>query len=177
MATTKFDIPEDFPKQLRNFRETYDLSQARLAEMLGVATNYVGMLEAGTRRPSGRLYRAFEELRYRQFVSHDIEGLAAAAAAISEEKRAALQRGTHGQIADLIATPQTEPDMEVAAKLAERPADLCRKMADPELLQYHSEFLSQMVDESRQVFRATHATMLEAIANEFDARLRTARTT
>lgn len=65
MATTKFDIPKDFSVRLKTFREVHRYSQAKLAELLGVATNYVGMLEGGTRQPSGRLAKAFDEIQAR----------------------------------------------------------------------------------------------------------------
>ena len=80
MATTKFDIPNDFPLRLKAYRERASISQARLAELLGIATNYVGMLETGSRKPSGRLAQHFCHL----------EGLAS-----EPSKAAALAEAEH----------------------------------------------------------------------------------
>jgi transcriptional regulator with XRE-family HTH domain len=41
-----------FPRILRDLREKHDMSQARLARVIGVDHSYISRLESGQRRPS-----------------------------------------------------------------------------------------------------------------------------
>ena len=43
------------PKDIKNLREKYKISQAELGRLLGVAGNYIYMLEKGVREPSKSL--------------------------------------------------------------------------------------------------------------------------
>ena len=45
-------IPKDVGQRIKNFRERKNLTQARMAEMIGVSETYVGFIEQGVRNPS-----------------------------------------------------------------------------------------------------------------------------
>jgi transcriptional regulator with XRE-family HTH domain len=53
---------ENFPTRLKKVREALGMSQESLGERLGVAGNYVYMLEKGERNPSRKLESKFREL-------------------------------------------------------------------------------------------------------------------
>lgn len=177
MATTKFEIPKDFSEEIRSFRLHYRLTQAQVAERLGVATNYVGMLEAGVRQPSRRLYKSFkaEEKKVAEETRIVHEEDAAFARARAEQSWTENQSRQNGLIADIADAPTTPGEQAIIALVGEGPAGACRRMTDPELMEQHAEFLSEIVLEKRELFRQAHAEVLRAIAVEFDARLRSAK--
>lgn len=43
------------PKDIKNLRKKYKMTQAELGRLLGVAGNYIYMLEKGVREPSNTL--------------------------------------------------------------------------------------------------------------------------
>jgi DNA-binding transcriptional regulator YiaG len=43
------------PKDIKNFRKRFKLSQSKLASLLGVSRNYIYLLESGERIPSKTL--------------------------------------------------------------------------------------------------------------------------
>lgn len=53
--------PEDFAKQVREYREREGISQEELAKRLGMSRNYVSMIEGG-REPSDQVMRHFRLL-------------------------------------------------------------------------------------------------------------------
>ncbi len=48
------------PKDIRDFRKRFNLTQKELAELIGVTRNYVYLLERGVRKPGKTLQLFFE---------------------------------------------------------------------------------------------------------------------
>lgn len=53
---------DDLPSVLRDYRREYDLTQAQLAQRLGVSRVTLARVETGTRKPSAALLAALAEL-------------------------------------------------------------------------------------------------------------------
>lgn len=77
-------------------------------------------------------------------------------------------------IADLVSEPQRPEDERVMKQLSETSAGACSKMTQDELLETHSDFLSEIIREPKQLHRMGHATVLRAVVIELDQRLKTA---
>jgi transcriptional regulator with XRE-family HTH domain len=45
-------VPKNIGKQLQKFRKEKNISQVKMAEMIGVTPTYVGFIEQGKRNPS-----------------------------------------------------------------------------------------------------------------------------
>ena len=45
-------IPKDLGKKVQKFRQKKDISQVKMAEMIGVSPTYIGFIEQGVRNPS-----------------------------------------------------------------------------------------------------------------------------
>lgn len=56
------NIEATFPKRLKSWRTERDLSQERVAEMLGVSRSYLNQVEKGARSAGKRLLREFERV-------------------------------------------------------------------------------------------------------------------
>ena len=52
----------DFCSEIKAYRKRNQMTQEKLAEILGVQSKYISLLENGRRRPSGKLQRKLEEL-------------------------------------------------------------------------------------------------------------------
>ena len=55
-------VPDDFSQRVKNFRDTYDLTQAELAEMLGVSFASINRWENGQNRPRQLMWQRFLEV-------------------------------------------------------------------------------------------------------------------
>lgn len=160
-----------------------------IAAMAGIGEPYLSFLRRGKRKnPSAQLVQTLSEIlacdlhwlltgELNPRASYKlINGVAPPPdSALSVEQREALQRGQRGIIADIAGAPTAPSDQAVISIAVEGPAGACRRMTDPELLEHHSEFVTEIVVEKRELFRQAHAEVLRAIAVEFDARLRSAK--
>ena len=45
-------IPKDLGKKVQKLRQKKDISQVKMAEMIGVSPTYIGFIEQGVRNPS-----------------------------------------------------------------------------------------------------------------------------